>query len=189
MEGDYKNWKRQLYKIGEHGQKVKIRDQDWIELLGEKLVFAPREGSEFEDYFENFSLYLAQGRVDYISSEIDWDRLVTLYEKDKHSRQLMVYRPDWFWTDYNNEQWSHLNCVVAYQFLVRPPQLRLYVFMRSSDWYNAFPYDWYAASKHLEIFAKKIGEESMKRVLIFLPTNIHIRDQDRKKASKLVKGK
>jgi hypothetical protein len=118
----------------------------------------PCKDAEFFETLPQFNRYLGDARIHYIvenSMEPELNNLVKMFAGDRNTRQAIVYKPDWFWP---GKEFGHVNCILTYQFMMSNHNtLDLYVSMRSSDAYNAFPYDWYAASQHLKWLINKLN--------------------------------
>lgn len=131
-------------------QPAKVRGSEYRAIVPDTF-YAEHQQPGFFNKFNRFNEYLAKARVEYIVSKLDRDELVeafTSWCEDKFSRQCVFYKPDWWWDGIQ----GHVNCVIAYQPMVMKSKLDLHVFMRSSDLWNAFPFDWYAQNAHLELF-------------------------------------
>lgn len=127
-----------------------VRGQKYLAVVPD-LLYSDYKDPSFFRCFRQFNEYLGKARVDYIQSNFEKEALEHLccaWKKEPLSRQEVFYKPDWWWDGPSN----HVNCVLAYQPMVHHGMMNLHVFMRSSDLWNAFPFDWYAQNEHLRLF-------------------------------------
>jgi len=165
------------------GREVKVRGKYYKEIIP-ALMAAKPQPPEFFEQFPSFSVYMAKARAEYIIAKIPTSVLVEigdLFDYDPNTRQAVIYKPDWYW----DEQPKHVNCILAYQFLKRDEIMDLHVFMRSSDFFNAFPYDWFAASEHLEGIVENEAEEAGN--IYWHISNLHVRKKDIPKINAFLK--
>lgn len=168
---DYKSIFRDILH---NGEVVKIRGENYKEISSVLLITTAREDNFFLG-FPQFGMYLSEARLDYILSNIEenLEWITELLQKDKNSRQAMIYKPDWYW----ERKPEHVNCIVAYQFTIRDDVLFCHVFMRSSDYYNAFPIDWFTTSRILQFLWDKFDNLEGSEIRWYI-SNLHIREQD-----------
>ena len=168
------DWIHMVDDIAQNGHRTEVRKEEYLEKLGVKIIAWPFGKLEAED-IPCFNEYLAKARAEYIEAKYirpNLEKITVKFCLDRDTRQAVIYTPDWWW----EEEPTHLNCILAYQFLFRNSSLQLYVFMRSSDVFNAFPYDWYAATQHLKLLAEELAMPVGK--ITFLISSAHVRVAD-----------
>ena len=125
------------------------------------------------------ALYLTTARYDYLISRMEQDILDAAreLERDPSSRRAIMYKPDWYWGGAK----QHVNCILTYQFMATGHSVDLFVGMRSSDAFNAFPVDWSTSCMIL----KKVVAEMNGRAgqlepgrVVFMMANMHIKVDD-----------
>ena len=167
--------KKILGTILREGRQVKVRGLDYREILGAAIeVPGIPDLEELASEFPYFSPYLAAARTEYILATFDDEISDAVGElnRDKYSRRAYLITPDWFWE-------GHDPCIMAMQVLIRDSTAYGFVFMRSSDFFNAFPYDWCACSQLLcEIAERSSLDDENIGTLTFLISSLHIREVD-----------
>lgn len=179
------DYKELLKIILKEGQPIKVRSQLYTEEIAVILKTKWQPPEFFEENFPNFSIYMAQARAEYIWAKIPMKTMLDLsilFQEDENTRRAIIYKPDWYW----EEPPEHINCILAYQFMKRNDKMNLHIFMRSSDFFNGFPYDWYAASQHLKWFIE--NEKTEKGEIYWYISNLHIRNKDLTKITKWLEG-
>lgn len=141
-------------------EHVEVRGKRWIETVGTDLKLPVVTSAEIKQLWPSFDLYIAEARSEYILSKVS-QRLSQIAEIIKHdpgTRRAYVYKPDWYWE-------KHPACILYVQFLLRRHKLLSLVCIRSSNLYNALPYDIHAVDflasyiiSKLDLFAEK-GEQ------------------------------
>jgi len=174
------NYKELLKEVCD-GDPVVVRGVKYREIIPPVIVTPPKS-IEFFEKFEKFDPYMAKARAEYILAHMNYEDVSVEFCEDRSTRRAVIYKPDWYW-----DKWPrHVNCVVAYQYIIRANIMRLHVFMRSSDFYNAFPYDWFAASEHLRIMAEE--EEAAEGYIYWHISNLHVAADDLPRIEKFLRG-
>ncbi|MDD5510700.1 MAG: hypothetical protein PHI12_07820 [Dehalococcoidales bacterium] len=139
-----------LEYVSARGVLQTIRGQQYLAIVPDTFYSEYKDPAFFQ-CFRQFNEYLGKARVDYIQSNFKAKALrhfLRTMEDEPCSRQEIFYKPDWWWDGAS----GHVNCVLAYQPMIQDERMDLHVFMRSSDLWNAFPFDWYAQNEHLRFF-------------------------------------
>lgn len=164
-----------LQYIKDNGDKVVVRGEAYREIRGVAIIVPPfPDVDALEAEAPNFSLYLAMARAECVIATSDKaiNNAIARIHHDKTTRQAYMIKPDWYWE-------GHEPCVMAMQIMIRNTKPRGYVFMRSSDFYNAFLYDWITCGQILANVSKStVPDDTKLGPLTFMISNLHIREQD-----------
>lgn len=147
----------------------------------------PVKPPQFFEKFPNFNRYMAEARADYILAKSFENELMRSIEYeftvDENTRRAVIYKPDWSW----EEVPSHANRILAYQFICRDGVLNLHVFVCAIDFFNEFPYDWFAACHHLKMFIELYCRNWTPGQIHWHISNLYIWEEDVDKIKKWTK--
>ena len=174
-----KDLQQVLKYLLENGKKIVVRNVQYREILG-VIIKTPISFMVDElvagSYFDP---YIAIARARYIIEELadELAKMPSELQLDKNTRKAYAIKPDWYWS-------GHDPCIMAMQAMVRDGKIDGYVFMRSSDCLNGFPYDWTASSGILVELAKRsnsgkyVDQDIPTGSLTFFISNLHVREED-----------
>ena len=132
--------KRLLSRIWKEGQQLKIRGEDYKEIVNVRFTFrfTPVEETKIQ-------------HINVINNEIlaKLSLFLPIFEKDANTRQLFLYFPELIK--------GEPPCNLIYHFLFREGQMNLNVYTRSWDILNKWSTDIHTALYCLSYFCEKTG--------------------------------